>query len=72
MIVARAPGKVVALGEYAVLDGAPAVVLAVDRFVEVTIAASPDGACRLVMKAGATTERVLVPGQPTGLPLLDL
>ena len=27
MFVARAPGKVVALGEYAVLDGAPAVVL---------------------------------------------
>ena len=28
MFVARAPGKLVALGEYAVLDGAPAVVLA--------------------------------------------
>jgi phosphomevalonate kinase len=29
---ARAPGKVVVLGEYAVLDGAPALVLAVDRY----------------------------------------
>ncbi len=29
---ARAPGKLVALGEYAVLDGAPALVLAIDRY----------------------------------------
>jgi phosphomevalonate kinase len=72
VIVARAPGKVVALGEYAVLDGAPAVVFAVDRFVEVTLAASTDGACRLVMQAGETTERVLIPGQPSGVPLVDL
>jgi phosphomevalonate kinase len=72
VIVARAPGKLVALGEYAVLDGAPAVVLAVDRFVEVTMAASIDGAYRLVTRAGETTERVLVPGQPSGVPLVDL
>ena len=37
MFVARAPGKLVALGEYAVLDGAPAVVLALDRYVEAAI-----------------------------------
>ena len=71
MIVARAPGKLVALGEYAVLDGAPAVVLAVDRYVEVTMAASTDGEYRLVMRAGETTERVFVPGKPTGVPLVD-
>ena len=71
MIVARAPGKLVALGEYAVLDGGPAVVLAVDRFVEVTMAASTDGAYRLVTRAGETTERVLVPGQSSGVPLVD-
>ena len=40
MIGARAPGKLVALGEYAVLDGAPAVVLALDRYAEVAIADS--------------------------------
>ncbi|MEM7052926.1 MAG: hypothetical protein AAF446_00115 [Pseudomonadota bacterium] len=34
---ARAPGKLMLSGEYAVLEGAPAVVLAVDRQVEVTI-----------------------------------
>ena len=37
-IVARAPGKLVALGEYAVLEGAPAIVLAVDRYCEATLA----------------------------------
>jgi len=30
MITVRAPGKVVLLGEYAVLDGSPALVVAVD------------------------------------------
>jgi phosphomevalonate kinase len=33
-IVARAPGKLFLLGEYAVLDGCPAVIAAVDRYVE--------------------------------------
>ena len=33
--VARAPGKLFLLGEYAVLDGCPAVVAAVDRYVTV-------------------------------------
>ena len=71
MIVARAPGKLVALGEYAVLDGAPAVVFAVDRFVEVTMEASSDGVYRLVTRAGETTERILEPGRPSGVPIVD-
>ena len=36
--IIRAPGKVVLAGEYAVLDGAPAVVLAINRGVECEIA----------------------------------
>ncbi len=36
-VVVRAPGKVVLIGEYAVLDGAEALVLAVDRYVRVEI-----------------------------------
>jgi len=36
-IVASAPGKLVLLGEYAVLEGAPALVLAVDRRAQVTL-----------------------------------
>ncbi len=38
-----APGKLVLLGEYAVLFGGPAVVLAVDRRATVAVAASDDG-----------------------------
>jgi len=72
VIVARAPGKLVALGEYAVLDGAPAVVLAVDRYVEVTIEPSEDGTFHLITRAAETTERAITPGQPSGVPLVDL
>jgi mevalonate kinase len=35
---ARAPGKVMLSGEYAVLDGAPALVMAVDRYASATAA----------------------------------
>ncbi|GAB3675081.1 mevalonate kinase family protein [Salinisphaera aquimarina] len=37
-----APGKLFLIGEYAVLDGAPALLTAVDRRVQVTITRSPD------------------------------
>ena len=43
-IRASAPGKLFLLGEYAVLEGAPALLTAVDRRVEVTIDESPTGA----------------------------
>lgn len=43
-IVASAPGKLVLLGEYAVLEGAPALVLAVDRRVRVTLTPGADAA----------------------------
>ena len=72
MFVARAPGKLVALGEYAVLDGAPAVVLALDRYVEVEIAPSGDGACRLTTRADRTVERRFAPGESSGAVLVDL
>ena len=40
MTIASAPGKIMLAGEYAVLDGSPAVVIAVDRRVRATIADS--------------------------------
>lgn len=41
-IVASAPGKLVVAGEYAVLDGVPALVMAVNRRVRVELTASAD------------------------------
>ncbi len=46
-VVASAPGKIVLSGEYAVLDGAPAISMAIDRRAVVTLADSPDGQCGL-------------------------
>lgn len=42
-VIARAPGKLFLLGEYAVLDGCPAVVAAIDRFVAVSIDGTANG-----------------------------
>ena len=39
---ARAPGKVVISGAYAVLEGAPAIVAAVDRYAVADTARAPD------------------------------
>ena len=47
-VVSKAPGKLVVLGEYAVLNGAPALVLAVDRYCCATIGPSEDGSCHFV------------------------
>jgi phosphomevalonate kinase len=47
-IVASAPGKLVLLGEYAVLEGAPALVLAVDRRARVTLAPGDAGYWEIV------------------------
>lgn len=40
-VVASSPGKLILIGEYAVLSGAPALVMAVDRRAEVTAAPAP-------------------------------
>jgi len=46
-VQAAAPGKLLLIGEYAVLDGAPALVMAVDRRVNVRIESASGGAGRL-------------------------
>ena len=43
MIQTLAPAKLVILGEYAVLDGAPALVQAIDRYAKVQVSASESG-----------------------------
>lgn len=50
MIEASAPGKLVISGEYAVLTGAPALVAAVDRRVNCTLATRDSGNWRFVSK----------------------
>lgn len=52
-IAASAPGKVAILGEYAVLEGAPALVMAVDRRVHVSLRAHDEPHC-LVSAPGLT------------------
>ena len=71
MFVARAPGKLVALGEYAVLDGAPALVLALDRFAEARIGVSPDSACHLETRPAHPGRQTFAPGAASGAALLD-
>ena len=48
IVEASAPGKLFLLGEYAVLDGAPALLAAVDRRATVTIAPSDDDRWHLI------------------------
>jgi phosphomevalonate kinase len=71
-IVARAPGKLVALGEYAVLDGAPALVLAVDRYCDAAIGPSGDDRCRLVTRMPNPHTHVFGVGAAAGVALVDL
>jgi phosphomevalonate kinase len=44
-VTAKAPGKLVLLGEYAVLEGAPAMVMGVNRYARVRIVALAGGEC---------------------------
>ena len=64
-IVASAPGKLVLLGEYAVLEGAPALVLAVDRRVHVTLMPSGGDAWEIVSPTLDLQARLRLPGGKT-------
>jgi phosphomevalonate kinase len=71
-VVARAPGKLVALGEYAVLDGAPALVLTVDRYAAASVAPDPGPECHLTTLMPGAAEHRFPPDRPSGVPLVDL
>ncbi len=67
----RVPGKLMLAGEYAVLDGSPAVVAAVDRYVAVRIEPCPreEGiSFRLCLPDGQALWVVLDPSVPISLP----
>jgi phosphomevalonate kinase len=70
-VAARAPGKLVVLGEYAVLTGADALVMAVDRYARATLRPSPDALCRLVTVTGRLEERRFPATEPSGVALVD-
>jgi phosphomevalonate kinase len=70
MIIASAPGKVVMWGEYAVLAGAPAVVMAVDRRARCRIDPDPEAGTN---PPGVWRFRALgLPAPPASLSLADL
>ena len=68
---ARAPGKLVALGEYAVLEGAPALVLAIDRYAIATIEPSRDAECHLRTRMAEQGDRSFSLGASSGVALVD-
>jgi phosphomevalonate kinase len=68
---ASAPGKLVLLGEYAVLDGAPALVLASAPRCRAEVRQASSARCRLVTTMQSTVEHEFDPGQSTGSTLAD-
>lgn len=70
-IRASAPGKLVILGEYAVLEGAEALVLACDRRCQVEIADYAGPASLLETRAPEAQLHEYGPAKPSGLPLVD-
>jgi phosphomevalonate kinase len=70
-VTARAPGKLVILGEYAVLSGAPALVMAVDRYAKARIDPSTDGRTHLEARLADRAMVSVVAGEPTGYALVD-
>ncbi|MBN1237415.1 MAG: hypothetical protein JXB36_02885 [Gammaproteobacteria bacterium] len=70
-IAASAPGKLAVLGEYAVLDGAPALVLAVDRRCRARIGPSGSRRSTLETRFPEPARHDVEPGRQTGMALID-
>src|SRR5690606_18579533 len=70
--VARAPGKAVVLGEYAVLHGAPALVLAVDRHCTAAIRSVPGETSSIETRFPEPLRSDVTAGGDTGVELVDL
>lgn len=70
-ITARAPGKLVVLGEYAVLDGAAALVMAVDRYCFAELAPADGETCRITVTGAATRTIELGLQAHSGLDVVD-
>jgi len=70
-IAASAPGKVVLLGEYVVLDGSSALVMAVDRRCRAELSPGSGELCRLQMLMPESELVEFSPGEPSGSALVD-
>jgi len=70
-IRSSSPGKLVVLGEYAVLSGAEALVLAVDRRCEVTLERSAAAQCVIETCAPEWCTCAFAAGERSGLALVD-
>ncbi|MDX1562273.1 MAG: hypothetical protein R3305_05075 [Gammaproteobacteria bacterium] len=68
---ASAPGKLVLLGEYAVLDGARALVVAVDRRATAELEPASGTTNRVTTRMPGETVTESASGQPTGVGLVD-
>jgi phosphomevalonate kinase len=69
--VASAPGKLVLLGEYAVLDGAAALVMACTRRCRAVIGPGAAGRCRLTTRMPDPESAEFAPDAPSGAALVD-
>jgi len=67
----QAPGKVVLLGEYAVLDGATALVMACDHHCTAALQPADGGQCRLVTRMPEAASTDFEAGRGTGSALID-
>ena len=71
-VAASAPGKLFLLGEYAVLDGSPALLAAVSARARVNIKRRDDRHWSVVSRQAMTSRVDYIPGASSGLPLLDI
>jgi phosphomevalonate kinase len=70
-VVASAPGKLVILGEYLVLEGGPCLVAAVDRRARVEVRRASGERGRITTWMPAAEQHGFTSGQPTQLELVD-
>ena len=71
-VVASAPGKLFLLGEYAVLEGSPALVGAVSARASVHIRSQAATRWSLISRQASDVQQDFVPGEPTGVALFDV
>jgi len=72
MMIATAPGKLIITGEYAVLDGAPAIVVAVDRRAVARRNATPRGSSPFLLAVAEEIAARRGPGDPAAQAALEI